>query len=158
VSPGALPTAGEQVEVRLLGVPVALLEESREHLDSLERELRLLDLTGADGSPEVARLLELLAEAGLAELVPGRADDEALETARRRRDDTLDVIVRVAPGAADAARELVTLLDEADRFCRRGELLNLATPAECVALRRWYLGEVVAQVEGAPPSPWPSTH
>ena len=154
---GPAPVAGGLVDVRLLGVPLALLDRSREHLDSLERELRLLDLTASDESPEVGRLLDFFADGRRAPLVPGRAEDDQVDAARRRGDPIVDLVVQVGPSMADACREVGALLDEADRFCRRGDLLNLATPADCVALRRWYLGELLAQLEGAPPSPWRST-
>ena len=50
--------------------------------------------------------------------------------------------------------ELTGLLEEADDYCRRGELLTLATPPELVAFRNWYLGQVVEQIDGRPPTPW----
>ena len=47
--------------------------------------------------------------------------------------------------------ELPRTLAEADEFCRRGELLTLATPPEYVAFREWFLGEIVRQLDGQPP-------
>ena len=46
------------------------------------------------------------------------------------------------------------MLDEADVFCREGELLTLATPADEVAFRRWFLNEFVRQLRGEPPRRW----
>ena len=55
---------------------------------------------------------------------------------------------------AAAARRLRTLLDEADAFCRAGDLLTLATQPEGVAFRHWYLDEFQRQIDGRPPRPW----
>jgi hypothetical protein len=30
----------------------------------------------------------------------------------------------------------------------------LATSADCVAYRNWYLGQVIAQIQGAAPTAW----
>ncbi|MDP8936487.1 MAG: hypothetical protein M3O23_01920, partial [Actinomycetota bacterium] len=38
-----------------------------------------------------------------------------------------------------AAAEFNRLLDEADEFCRAGDLLTLATPPDTAAFRRWFL-------------------
>ena len=47
------------------------------------------------------------------------------------------------------------MLDEADESCTRGDhLLTLATPEE-LRFRCWFIGEFVAQINGAPPTPWP---
>jgi len=49
------------------------------------------------------------------------------------------------------------MLDEADDYCRRGDhLLTLATPAEELRFRRWFVGEFVEQLGGAAPTPWPA--
>ncbi|CAN5191697.1 hypothetical protein BH24ACT1_BH24ACT1_03630 [soil metagenome] len=67
----------------------------------------------------------------------------------------MDVEYRVPPEAKEAAVALGALLDEADEFCRNGiHLLTLATPPGPYALRRWYLSEFIAQIDGADPTPW----
>jgi hypothetical protein len=64
--------------------------------------------------------------------------------------------VELPATAAPALRGVAELLDEADEFCRSGQhLLTLATPSHLLEYRRWYLGELAAQLEGAPPKPWP---
>jgi hypothetical protein len=50
---------------------------------------------------------------------------------------------------------LIDMLDEADAFCRGGDLLMLATPDDQVAFRRWFLAEFVTQLGGGAPTPWP---
>jgi hypothetical protein len=61
---------------------------------------------------------------------------------------------RVPAAAKDAAINLGRLLDEADEYCRRGDLLTLATPSDTLAFRRRYLEEFVRQIDGAPARPW----
>jgi hypothetical protein len=65
------------------------------------------------------------------------------------------MVIQVPPSAGDASRELDRMLDETDDFCRDGTLLTLAPPADVVAFRRWYLTELVEQLEGRPAHPWP---
>lgn len=66
----------------------------------------------------------------------------------------MDLTLLVPAAARGAAVELMGLLEEADDYCRRGELLTLATSPELVAFRNWYLGQVVEQIDGRPPTPW----
>lgn len=58
--------------------------------------------------------------------------------------------------AAEGAARLESLLDEADEFCRAGDLLTLAATGEGVAFRRWFLHEFVRQIDGRPPRAWSS--
>lgn len=47
------------------------------------------------------------------------------------------------------------MLDETDDFCRDGSLLTLAPEEDVVAFRRWYVGQLMAQVRVGSASPWP---
>jgi hypothetical protein len=146
---------GDLVAVRILGLPLDLLGRARQHQDSLEREFRLITLARPEERSHVtARLLDLVEELTEQFAATGREWREQIEGALARRDPAIDLVAWVPPAAAGASRRLAALLAEADDFCRRGDLLNLATPPDCVELRRWYLGEFVAQIDGAPPTPW----
>jgi hypothetical protein len=68
---------------------------------------------------------------------------------------TVDLEIDVPAGAGAAAAEMLSILAEADEFCRRGELLTLAASPEYVEFREWFLGEIVRQLAGRPPTPWP---
>jgi hypothetical protein len=69
-------------------------------------------------------------------------------------DETIDLEYQIPPEARTACITLGELLDEAEEFCKRGEhLLTLTTPAEPLALAL-ILGEFVAQIDGADPTPW----
>ena len=80
--------------------------------------------------------------------------DQALEPSLPALLAVLDIPVEAGP----ASQILNDMIDEADEYCRRGQhLLTLESPADCVAYRRWYLGEVVGQLAGADPVPWPDS-
>ncbi len=149
------------VEVRIVGLPLAVYQHSSEHHDELRREFALI-ATGEDSATEAAattsvptRLLTLIdalqARFGTFAAQP----TETLQRALERGDEQVDVAYRVPPEVKEAAWELDALLDEADEFCRQGEhLLTLATPAPVAAFRRWFLSEFPAQIDGAAPTSW----
>ena len=142
----------ELVTVRILGMPLDVMQRSAEHSDELRREFALIREEGSDHVP--ARLLALIEE------LQGRFGSfsegprQAMQDAMERGDETIDLAYEVPPAVAAAARQLGDLLDEADEFCRAGDLLTLATQPEAVAFRHWYLGEFQRQVDGQPPRPW----
>jgi hypothetical protein len=148
---------GEQVEVRVLGFPLATYEVAAEHMQDLQREFALLAMRPPDPAHELPRrLLEVVTAlsdryAGFT-AGPDTERDDALAAGR----ETIDLTYRVPATVAAAARELDALLDEADEYCRRGEhLLTLATPPVAREMRRWYLGEFTRQIErGEPPVSW----
>jgi hypothetical protein len=142
----------ELVTVRILGMPLDVMQRSAEHSDELLREFALIREEGSDHVP--ARLLALIEE------LQGRFGSfsegprQAMQDAMERGDATIDLSYEVPPAVAAAARQLGDLLDEADEFCRAGDLLTLATQPEAVAFRHWYLQEFQHQVDGEPPRPW----
>lgn len=140
------------VRVSILGMPLDVMQRSSEHTDELLREFALIREEGSDHVP--ARLLALI------ETLRGRFGSfsegprQTMQDALERGDETIDLYYEVPPAVAAAARQLGDLLDEADEFCRAGDLLTLATPPEGVAFRRWYLDEFQRQIDGQPPRPW----
>jgi hypothetical protein len=151
-------TEPELVRVSLIGLPVALWQQSQEHGDELLREFMLIaserQRTSTDHDVPV-RLTSLIDEltsqyAGFSE-----ANERLLADAADRGLETLDLEYDIPAAAAGGASRLGDLLDEADDYCRRGEhLLTLATPPMQVAFRRWYLDEFVRQIDGGPPRAW----
>ena len=142
----------ELVTVRILGMPLDVMQRSAEHSDELLREFALIREEGSDHVP--ARLLALIEELrgrfGSFSEGPRQAMQDALE----RGEETIDLFYEVPATVADAARRLGALLDEADEFCRGGDLLTLATQPDGVVFRRWYLEEFQRQIVGRPPRPW----
>ncbi|HEX7104660.1 MAG TPA: hypothetical protein VF218_01720 [Acidothermaceae bacterium] len=148
-------------EVRLVGVPVSLHAAAQEHGAELMREMYLiaqqLHATGDRGVAEhlPVRLVQLV-EALTGEFAGWTtAQSRQLEEAVANGVESIDLVYRLPPGAAAAAKHLGDMLDEADDYCRAGQhLLTLATPTALVRYRHWYLGEFVGQLAGAPAIPW----
>ncbi len=155
--------AAALAEVRLERVPLDIYREASEHHDELLREFALITegqrAETADGPDAVpARLLALIDDL-TARFAGFTASTSAeLRAALARGDDRVDLVYRVPPEAAPAAAEFDRMLEEADEFCRAGDLLTLATPPEVVQFRRWFLNEFVAQVGGAEPTPFPGRY
>jgi hypothetical protein len=147
------------VEVHLIGVPVPLWARAQEHTDELVREFTLLaeSLRQAGASNEVpVRLIELL-EALNDRYSAMTAEQEArlARAAFNHEAEIDDLVFQVPAQAAGAGTHLRTLLDEADDYCRAGQhLLTLATPAEIVRFRNWYLDAFVDQLAGKSPVAW----
>lgn len=130
------------------------MQRSAEHSDELLREFALI--RGKGGNHVPARLLavieELRARFGAFSAGPRQALQEAVE----RGEATIDLRYEVPAEVGTAARRLSALLDEADEFCRAGDLLTLATGPEVLTFRRWFLDEFGLQIDGRPPRPWSS--
>lgn len=144
-------------QVRILQFPLDVYQRSTEAFEGLRREFTLVALRRPAADEVPARLLELVD--ALTGEFGGLTDgpDQVRDAALARGETTLDELVyRLPAAAADACVILADLLDEADEFCREGDLLlTLASTPEAVAFRRWYLGEIVAQVRGGAPMAWP---
>lgn len=141
--------------VRLVGVPLDVWARASEHHRDLTREFQLLAARPEGGSHTVPkRLLDLVDE------LTGRfagfsaGQEEQRDAALDRGETRLDLTYELPVGAAVAARQLAEMLDEADEFCRQGDLLTLATPPDGLRFRRWYLAEFERQVAGEPPVAW----
>ena len=143
-------------EVRILGFPLDVYQRTAEAFEGLRREFALVALRTPEALEVPARLLQLIEaltdEFEGASSEPDRLRDEAIS----RGEHVVDELVHHLPPAAEAACVALNgMLDEADEFCRQGEiLLSLASPPEAVVFRRWYLGEMTAQLHGEPPIPW----
>lgn len=142
----------------MVGLPLALWALAQEHLDGLLREFTLLTAGAHLGveQHEPRQLLELLAELETDYEGISATQEKQLVDAVESGTDAIDLVYAVPPSAASACRRLAEVLDAADDYCRAGDhLLSVATPPGALAFRRWYLGEFVAQIEGAPPLSWP---
>jgi len=151
------------VEVNLLGIPVVLSQQAREHFDEMLREFVMLSNSDESvrlGAP--GRLLELSAELGRRFSALSAANRGAVEEAAERGEAMVDVTMHVTPAATEAAVRLGAALDEVDAFCALGtHLLTLKTPPGPLAYRRWYLAQVAEQVAGAAPvsfADWQAAH
>jgi hypothetical protein len=142
--------------VRYLDVPVADYLAMQEHNDALFRELQLIRIMmhtqvgeGAADPPRLVSLVDRL-------LAQFRSQSDTLRdevaTAQARGAETVDLESEGFPAAVPAARAYVDLLEEADEFCRSGDLLVPPPPERVRWLRRWFLEQMAAQLlDGAAP-------
>jgi hypothetical protein len=126
------------------------------HWQELHREFALLRVGEGQSTHSVPhRLLQLVEDldreyAGVTDQADLRRD-EALEKGEER----IDLVYHLPRSTQAAAATLGRLLDEADEYCRQGrELLTLARSPQVTAFHRWYLGQIVDQLDGRPPVPW----
>jgi hypothetical protein len=147
-------------EMRLLDVPLALRERSRQHGAELLREMELICIGHAAGTIQHElphRLLELAEELErvYGPYVGGNTDD--LDAALDRGDDTMpEVVYRLPRSSVGLVRHVDDVLREVDDYCRAGkELLTLAPPPDVVAYREWVTSQVLGQAGGEAPTPWP---
>lgn len=150
----------DMMEVRLLDVSLVDYQRSTEHHDELVREFALINEARREaireGAAEVpARLLALIDDLTARFAAFSAGPTAALRAALERGDERIDLLYTVPTAVGPAAEELNRLLDEADEFCRAGDLLTLASPPGTAAFRRWFLDQFGAQIAGAPPTPWP---
>ena len=153
------PASGEHIVVRLLGSPVDLFFAAQEGVDGLVREFTLIAFGRQSGVTEhevPVKLRELVEEVGTR--FGGFAADIAgvFERAAAAGETSVDLEIAMHPIGVDISARFAELLDQADEFCRSGDLLTLAAPPEVVAWRRWWFGEVVGQGrEGRAPVGYP---
>ena len=145
------------LSVRLVGIPVGLLQKSSEEYEALFRELRLMK-ERSHTAPEAPllpeRLAELVSQIGTRfnGLGPGMDEmwQQAVDNDVEYFDWTLDL-----PQSAVAAIEFYdAMLDEADAFGLAQRLLTLPASATSVAVRRWFLSELTGQLQGKAPVAW----
>ena len=149
------------INVHLLQLPVPLAGRATEHFDGLLREFTLIanDTDDESRHETPARLTELVASITAAYGGINNEADQRLYDAIDRGDQVIEDHVLVVPRTAGpAAQALNAIIDEADEYCRQGRhLLTLAFPPDLNAYRRWYLREVLDQLEGRPATPWPES-
>jgi hypothetical protein len=140
--------------VRLLRVPVRILDAGRRHHQELMHEFAMLavaeDLT--DDLPQ--RMLDLIDTLGRQYAETSDAPNAEVDAAIGRGDTFVDLTYEVAEHVVEAADNLETLMAEADDFCRREQMLTLQRSDAVRNFSTWYLSEFRRQVAGEPPQPW----
>jgi GAF domain-containing protein/anti-sigma regulatory factor (Ser/Thr protein kinase) len=157
--PGLHDTSDEsaEVSVRLLGVPVALLQKSSEEYEALFRELRLMKerADSAPGAPNLPeRLGVLVSQIGTRFNGLGQGMDEMWQGAVDNRVEFYDWTLELPQSAVVAVEFYDALLDEADEFGLAQRLLTLPASPASVAVRRWFLSELTGQLHGKTPVAW----
>jgi anti-sigma B factor antagonist len=140
--------------VRLVRLPVEIHRRAATHSDAINRELSLITAGDDDSVPARLRSLSERLTARYGGMTANQ--NEQLERAQADQVEAIDLVYELPGEVAEAAEELGAMLDEVDEYCRDGALLNLVTPPEAVAYRKWFLTEFIHQIrEGAEPRPWP---
>jgi anti-anti-sigma factor len=147
---------GELVEVRLIGLPVAVHRRADLHMRGLQRELDLIRFREADETSVPYRLDALVHDINTEFGGVGVQPTDELQDAVKRGESSIDLTYHLPRTIGPAAQRLGEMLDEVDDYCRgRGHLLTLVTPPEALEYRRWVLGEFVRQTAGEAPRAWP---
>ena len=146
-----------EVAVRLIGIPVGLLQKSSEEYEALFRELRLMkerpdNAAGAPLLPE--RLAVLVSEIGTRFNRLGPGMDEMWQRAVDEKVDYYDWTLVLPQSAVVACEFYDAMLDEADEFGLSQQLLTLPASGTSVAVRRWFLSEIIGQLHGKAPVSW----
>lgn len=150
----------------LLGMPATLWGAARQHHDALLRDLTLLrasrglpteDLAVADAARrEISDAVQTAAShASAAGLVPAEMPEghpSPLPPAPR----VVDAVISSSL-AGTAYAGLQDVLDEAEALARADELLVRPGLPEVIAVRDWACEQIIAQLGGTSPSPWPGT-
>jgi serine phosphatase RsbU (regulator of sigma subunit) len=143
--------AEERYRVELGEVPTEFLLASKAHVDNLVREFTLIATGAAEGisappSAHLASLLEIITERfAEARLSIKRQALRAFHEGRPRAGLVLELTVE----QAEAGEEYLGALDQLDDYCRALRLFTLETEPEHRVFRRWYVGEIIAQVQAA---------
>lgn len=145
----------ELVSVRLVDFPVALANRVNRHFEAIQREFALIQFADDSTRAAIPQRLQDVAERASAALgareVIGR-EQLAEDVAGGAPVVTIEVMLPTSARVSIVA--LLELLADVDAFCREGELITVAMPAECCAMRDWLLTEMASQIDGAPPVPW----
>lgn len=140
--------------VRLVGIPVRVLVRSRRQHDELMHEFSLLAVQESQGDDVPKRMLELIDMLGRRYAGASDQSNAQIDAAIERGDATVDVTYEVAAHVVEAADRLASLMDEADEFCKREQMLTLQRAQVEKDFADWYLEEFRRQISGEPPQPW----
>src|SRR5690606_13489422 len=104
--------------------------------------------TGATAqmSPQIAALVDIVVTrfAGPRQALKRQAFEAAAEGR-----DHVQLRLRLPASTADDGEAYLRALDEADAYCRAARLLTLESPPQHRLFRRWYVGELIAQLRRA---------
>lgn len=139
------------VDVRavvLHDVSVPLFWAMERHHDEMQREFALIAIDRARGGAAAvpARLLQLVTDLRARYGRQRSVLLEAMQGAAERGDETVTVRVDMPAAAAEEVAAACATYEEADAFCRSGDLLTLSVPPEVGAFRRALCESIVAQL------------
>ena len=153
--------------ITFASMPATLWLAARQHHDALLRELVLhlaghprddVDLAAADAarsivSSAVVRVVEAAQASGSA----GPAVPAGHPSPLPWTPGPLTLVVEVPVGMASGYAALQDALDVAEALAASGELFAQPGLPEVIAVRDWACEQVIAQLAGVAPAPWPGT-
>ena len=149
------PDRGEPVEVRLLGAPPWVVQHYRNRWLELLRELQLVAL--GEPSAQQAMAERFCHAAQVVEpdlyLVEGSAGGGSFAVSDSG--SAVDMVFDVRPSMRSAFVRVRDMSRELEKEWAGIRLLFVHPGAQAVQLREWWLGELIGQIDGAEPTPWP---
>jgi hypothetical protein len=147
------------VAVHFLDFPVPVAARFDEHFEGLHREFALIAGSGEDDHHVPVRLLALVTTVmAVGEGVNDEAGDRVDRAVAAGVASIDDHVVRLPASAGQLVQAFADLLEEADEYCRQGQhLLTVPAPPDVVAFRLWYREQVLTQLAGGRPVPWPES-
>ncbi len=139
------------LHVTLGEVPTDLLLAAKRHVDNLVREFALASMGERAGTtaPVPGPLAELI-ESVVHRFAEARVEIKRQATAAARSGAHHTILELDLPlDVADTAQEYADALDALDVHSRANRLLTLETPPQHRVFRRWYIGEIIAQLRAA---------
>ena len=151
-------TTGQFQRVVMKELPLDLYARASAWADALMREFVFISESDVDSDDDLRNLLEHV-DATRSRFLGFMSDvQRVVDDAIARGETTIDLELEVPRDLGAAAVEVGHMLDEADAFCRSGELLTVATPDQIREFRRWYTDELEHQLAGQPSTAWPDRH
>lgn len=132
----------DAVRVHLLQAPVRLMATMQQHAETLLREVTLRSLDETESWVPVRLGVDF------DEL------DRQLAAATRTGQTAADLVIHVAGGSVAAVRQAAEALSHGDRLAAEGLLLCPPALPEVADCRRWFLDQLVDQLQGQPAEPW----
>lgn len=136
--------AAPQPTVFLREMPLQLWLSARQHHDALLRELALFSAEH-DLDVDLAR----------ADVARSRISEAVVRAVAATSAPAVDLPLHVEAAESSDFLSLPDTLDLAERLALRGDLLVHPALPEIIAVRDWACEQVVAQLSGSPPVPWP---
>jgi hypothetical protein len=84
--------------------------------------------------------------------------DEMWQEVLDRQETAYDWELELPQSALSACEFYDAMLDEADEFGLTARLLTLPASPTSVAVRRWFLSELIGQLRGQEPTAWSDSH
>lgn len=155
-----VPTSEQTIrpvgDVHLLGCPVRALERELARERDLLREVTLMQIAGGIQTSTGPSLLALVADIERHNSDLAGTTDAVRDHALVGGVESVDLHYSLTLEAGPKLARVAELYDELDELTRNdNHLLTLPPSVAMVRMRHWFFGELVAQLAGAHPTPWP---